>query len=174
MIITSVQQSVIIHGRTYQTLVFATIGHMNTPDFDAVATININAPVEKVWEALTKPEIIKRYFHDTTIATDWKAGSGITWSGVWKEKPYIDRGVVLAFKSHALLRMTHWSPLSGTEDKPENYHTVTYELCPRGETTDLVLTQSNNHSKEAADAMANQGWMPILRSLKSLLESYDD
>ena len=35
----------------------------------------INAPVSKVWDALTNPETIKQYFFGTDTITDWRAGS---------------------------------------------------------------------------------------------------
>lgn len=144
---------------------------MDKQNYDAVATISIDVPVEKVWDALTNPEIVKKYLHDTNTVTDWKVGSPITWHGVWNGKPYEDKGVVLAYEPNRLLSTTHWSPLSGTEDKPENYHTVTYELTSsQNGSTHLVLTQSNNPTQEAADSMVKNGWMPILQIMKSLLE----
>ncbi|MGH7142347.1 MAG: SRPBCC domain-containing protein [Candidatus Saccharimonadales bacterium] len=144
---------------------------MLSKDYNAVASIDIKAPVEKVWDALTSPDFIKRYLHDTNTITDWRIGSQIKWQGVWDGKPYEDKGVVLDFQPNKLLKTTHWSPMSGTEDIPENYHVVTYELRANGNVTHLVLTQSNNSTQEAADSMAEKGWKPILQIMKSLLET---
>ena len=36
------------------------------PNFTAHARTTINAPASKVWEALTTPEIIKKYFFGTS------------------------------------------------------------------------------------------------------------
>lgn len=41
------------------------------------------------------------------------------------------------------LSLSHWSPLSGSADIPENYHVVTFELKPQGASTVVTLTQSN-------------------------------
>ena len=41
----------------------------------AKVNISINAPVSAVWDALTKPEIIKQYFFGTEAKSDWKVGS---------------------------------------------------------------------------------------------------
>jgi uncharacterized protein YndB with AHSA1/START domain len=54
--------------------------------FVAKATITIHAPTSKVWEALTKPEIIKQYLFGTTVTTDWRVGSPITYEGIWEGK----------------------------------------------------------------------------------------
>jgi uncharacterized protein YndB with AHSA1/START domain len=144
---------------------------MAEQDYNAVAAIDINAPTKKVWDALINPEMVKKYLHDTNMITNWKIGSSIIWRGVWDDKSYEDKGVVLAFEPNKLLSTTHWSPMTGSEDKPENYHTVTYELTPiANDGTRLVLTQSNNPTQEAADSMVENGWMPTLQAMKSLLE----
>jgi uncharacterized protein YndB with AHSA1/START domain len=139
-------------------------------DYDATVKVNIKAPIGDVWDGITKPALIKQYMHGANVATDWKVGSQITWDGVWDDKPYQDKGKVLEVEPQKTLKYTHWSPMTGTEDKPENYHVVTLTLSEDNSTTKLVLTQNNNPSKEAADAMANKGWQPMIETLKSLLE----
>ncbi|MCE8425412.1 MAG: SRPBCC domain-containing protein [Candidatus Methanoperedens sp.] len=47
----------------------------------ARASVSVNAPVDKVWEALTNPEIIKQYMFETAVISDWKEGSQIVWKG---------------------------------------------------------------------------------------------
>lgn len=138
--------------------------------FDARISITIHAPAAKVWDALTEPKLIKQYMHGTQTASDWKVGSPITWTGEWKGKAYQDKGVILAIEPQKLLQNTHWSPMSGSEDKPENYHTLTYTLSEHGDETTLTLTQSNNPTQAAADEMAKNAWEPILKTLKDLVE----
>ena len=141
-----------------------------TESFDAKISISIHAPVDKVWEALTKPELIKHYMHGTDTASDWKVGSPITWTGEWQGKPYQDKGVILAIDPQKMVQYTHWSPMGGSEDKPENYHTLTYTLTEHGADTTLSLVQSNNPTQQAADEMAKNAWEPILKGLKELVE----
>jgi uncharacterized protein YndB with AHSA1/START domain len=139
--------------------------------FDAVNSVEIDAPQSDVWDALTNPDKIKQYMHGTDVSTDWSKGSAITWRGEWKGKPYEDKGEILEVKPQALLRYTHWSPMGGGEDKPENYHTVTYELTGDDGHTTLTLTQDNNPSQEEADAMAKNNWGPVLQGLKKTAEA---
>jgi uncharacterized protein YndB with AHSA1/START domain len=54
----------------------------------ATVSIIINATAEKVWEALTTPQIIKQYFFGTEAVSDWKAGSPIYFQGEWEGKGY--------------------------------------------------------------------------------------
>jgi uncharacterized protein YndB with AHSA1/START domain len=138
--------------------------------FEAIKSVTIQATRQEVWNALTEPEKVKQYLHGTEMSTDWKEGSLIRWRGEWKGRPYEDKGTVLAVEPQKLLRYTHWSPMGGSEDKPENYHTVTYELAGEEGKTTLTLTQDNNASQEEADKMANDNWGPVLNGLKETVE----
>ena len=137
---------------------------------DAAAEITINASAERVWEALTTPEIIKQYFFGADVATEWKVGSPIYLRGTWEGKPIEDRGVVVECSTRRRLVVTHWSPLSGVADVPENHHTVTYDLGARDGGTVLKISQDNNSSEEEA-AHSTQNWRMILEALKRLLEA---
>ena len=138
--------------------------------FEAVKTVTIHATQREVWNALTNPAQVKQYLHGTEMSTDWKEGSPISWKGEWKGQSYEDKGTVLAVEPERLLRYTHWSPMGGSEDKPDNYHTVTYELAGEDGKTTLTLTQDNNPSQEEADKMANDNWGPVLNGLKESVE----
>jgi uncharacterized protein YndB with AHSA1/START domain len=138
--------------------------------FVAEKQISIDASVDAVWRALTDPSLVKQYLHGTNMETSWKVGSPITWKGEWKGKTYEDKGTVLAVEPKRLLRTTHWSPLGGSEDRPENYHTVTYELADNEGQTILTLKQDNNASQEEADTMAEKNWGPVLEGLKTVAE----
>src|ERR671912_48383 len=116
----------------------------------ASADIDISAPPEQVWAALTDPKEIARYMFGTSVEATWRPGSSITWSGEWGGKPYQDKGEILEVEQPRRLKLTHFSPLTGQEDKPENYHTVTYELTDRGDKTHLTLKQDNNPDEKAA------------------------
>ncbi|HEX7498256.1 MAG TPA: SRPBCC family protein [Candidatus Limnocylindrales bacterium] len=139
--------------------------------FEAIKTVTIDAPRAKVWDALTNPAKVRLYMHGTNISTDWKVGSAITWKGEWKGQSYVDKGTVLAFEPERLLKNTHWSPMGGSEDTPEHYHTITYELAEDGGKTTLTLTQDNNATQEEADTMAEDNWGPMLQGLKEAAET---
>jgi len=68
-----------------------------------------------------------------------------------------------------VLEYSHFSPLSGQPDLPENYHTVTIELIGQGEQTKVKLSQDNNPSDEARQH-SEKNWQMMLDSLKELLE----
>ncbi len=133
------------------------------------ASVTINAPSEKVWDALVNPEAIRQYMFGTNVVSDWRESSPITWRGEWQGKPYEDRGVILRFEPGRTLHYSHFSPLSGLPDRPESYHTVTIELSGEGGQTRVLLTQDNNPTEQARDH-SEKNWGTMLTSLKMFLE----
>lgn len=136
----------------------------------AKASTTIQAPVAKVWGALVNPATIKQYMFGTNVVSDWKKGSPIAWKGEWEGKKYEDKGVILDVQPQRKLAYTHFSPLSGLPEKPENFHNVTIELTEKGKQTLVSLSQDNNaNEKEREHSQKN--WEMMLSGLKKLLES---
>ncbi len=135
----------------------------------AKASIIINVPVAKVWDALTNPEMIKQYMFGTDAVSDWKEGCSIVWKGEWQGNKYEDKGVILQLKPKQMIQYSHFSPLSGQPDVPENYHTVTVELSSDGVQTTISLSQDNNATEQAREH-SEKNWKMMLDGLKKLLE----
>jgi uncharacterized protein YndB with AHSA1/START domain len=135
----------------------------------AKATITIRAPASKVWDALTKPNLIRQYLFDTEVISGWKEGSSITYKGTWEGKDFEDKGKILKMEPEKLLMTTHWSPLAGVPDTPENYHTVTYMLSEKDGGTEVTITQDNNASEEEK-VHSEENWKIVLAGMKKLLE----
>jgi uncharacterized protein YndB with AHSA1/START domain len=141
-----------------------------TKNLVATASVSIDASRDTVWNALTDPEIIARYMFGSRVTSDWTVGSAITYAGEYEGKKYEDHGTILEVKPGELLRSTHFSPLSGKPDVPENYHTITYTLHPQPHGIRLELSQDNNSSEaEVEHSAAN--WQQMLDSLKTVVES---
>lgn len=141
---------------------------MNTEDIIARVSTTIDAPKDKIWEALVTPKIIKQYFFGTDVKSDFRKGSAITWNGEWEGRPYQDKGEILDVQPGRSLQFSHISPAS-EKDIPENYRTVTIELKDRGGKTEVTLTQDNNHTEDAREH-SEKNWQMMLDSLKKLLE----
>ncbi len=141
-----------------------------TENLIAQASITIHAPAAKIWDALTQPELIKQYFFGSDVVTDWKVGSPIFYRGEWQGRSYEDKGTVLEFVPNKRLVSTHWSPLSGMPDTPENYHTVTYLLQEHDGSTDVTIEQDHNASEDEKQH-SQQNWQMVLAGLKKLVES---
>lgn len=132
-------------------------------------SVIINAHAPEVWRAITDPEMIKKYFFGTDVKTDWKEGSPINYSGVWKGKEYSDKGKIVKVEKNKRLEHTHWSSLSGTEDAPENYFDIIYELEERENDTVLTVTQAGCMSEDSYKHSA-ENWETVMQQLKELVE----
>src|SRR4051794_11114035 len=95
-------------------------------NYVAVSTVLIDASPERVWDVITDPAATKEFMFGTELSTDWTVGGDIRWRGTWQGKDYEDKGEVLAFEPEHKLVFTHFSPLGGDEDAPENYHRLTW------------------------------------------------
>ncbi|MDB5393372.1 MAG: hypothetical protein JWM91_878 [Rhodospirillales bacterium] len=103
----------------------------------------VAAPPAEVWRALTTPELLKAFFFGADVKSRWKLGDPITMSGSFKDKAYEDKGKILGIEPEKRLEFSHWSPLAGTADSPENYHVVSFTLTPQRKNTKVTLVQSN-------------------------------
>lgn len=137
--------------------------------FKSTSSISINAPVERVWEAITDPDHIKKYMFGVDVKSDWQVGGNITYTGVWKDKPFEDKGKILELAPHKVLKTSYWTAFTGRQDKPENYDVITYELVEDGGQTMLTISTENNFSQEEADQTA-KNWAEVEESIKKLLE----
>ncbi len=142
---------------------------MKSNDIIAKVETSINVSVAQVWDALVNSSTIKKYMFGTTVISDWKEGSKIVWTGEWQGKSYEDKGTILQLKPMTKLQYTHFSPLTGLPDIPENYHTVTVELTDKGKQTIVSLSQDNNSTQQAKEH-SEKNWGMMLASLKKLLE----
>ena len=132
-------------------------------------TVTFKAPIEKVWYGLTDPAMVKAYFFGTNIKADWKVGGRITFSGEWEGHKYEDGGTILEIDEPRLLKYSYWSSMSGTENKPENYCNISYQLAEDAGITTLTITQDGVKSQEAADH-SEQNWTSVFEGLKKMIE----
>ncbi|MBI1268666.1 MAG: SRPBCC domain-containing protein [Cryomorphaceae bacterium] len=128
----------------------------------------LNLPLDRVWNALTNPEIVKQYFFGTELITDWKVGSEIIFQGEWEGQTYKDKGVVLEYEHNKILVYSYLSNWSGKADKPENYLRVSYEVQTTENGTELIISQSNYDEERAAHSEEN--WAGLIEAMKKVIE----
>jgi uncharacterized protein YndB with AHSA1/START domain len=143
--------------------------HVMSEKLVAKADVTIDAPDDEVWESLVDPEAIREYMFGTTVVSDWREGSPIVWKGEWQGRKYEDKGTILELDAPRRLRYSHFSPLAGKEDTPENYHTVTIALTPEGDRTRVTLSQDNNATAQER-AHSEENWTTMLQGLKAHVE----
>lgn len=130
--------------------------------------VTIDAPIERVWTAITTPSAMKEWFFGVDTEADWRPGGALVHRGEYGGKPYIDKGEIVEFDPPRRLVHTHWSDVSGLPDAPEYYQLVAWDLTERDGKTELVITERNLPS-EAAAKTSEQGWTSALGALKTFL-----
>ena len=138
-------------------------------DITTSTAIEIDAPIERVWHALTTPDEIERWFFGVRTDSEWREGSPIVHRGEYQGRPYEDKGEIVRIEPPTLLEHTHWSDMSGVPDEPEHYQRVTWSLEPRDGGTLLTVDEENLPSEDAKRA-SEQSWPQALMALRSLVE----
>lgn len=127
-----------------------------------VYSIFIEAEIEKVFEALTNPEFTESYWAGRRIESGWKVGDEVKLM-TGKGNEYELSGEVLAYDKPDHLSYT-WQHVA---DPTGAASTVQFELSEMGGSTKLTVT----HKPLPQEDMARQGWVAILSSMKSYLET---
>ena len=131
-------------------------------DLVARAVVEVPASAEKVWSVLVDPT--QRWMVGARVTSTYQVGDPITFDGEWEGKPFQDHGEIVEVDRPNLLRYTHWSPLSGQPDVPENYHHLTFTLADADGTTTVTLEQDGNGSTDEVEH-AEGLWRQVLEAL---------
>lgn len=134
------------------------------------AVILIKASPIKVFNALTKPGLVKLWQFGKVVTSDWVVGHAIKFSVEFEEKVLEQQGVILEIRTNELIKYTLFTPKPGLEDKPENYNTTTYKLNNENGFTRVELIQEDNRSTTFAPISL----APVLAGLKKVVESLED
>jgi uncharacterized protein YndB with AHSA1/START domain len=142
---------------------------LDMTDITTSHQIDIAAPPERVWEALTTPDQISKWFFGVDTESDWQVGSTLIHRGEYQGQHYEDKGEILELDAPKRFVHTHWSPMSGLPDTPENQQRVSWTLEPSRSGTTLAVGEENLPSEEAK-ATSDKSWPLALEGLRGLLE----
>ena len=135
-----------------------------------ISKLEINANPNKVWNALTNPEIVKQWQFGSELTTNWKVGSEIRFKSEWEGKIFEQWGTVLEVELNQKLRYSLFVPGPDLEDKPENYFEMEYRLTEDGTKTLLEIIQEDNRpGAKQEDLQGDEN--PVLKSLKEIIEA---
>jgi uncharacterized protein YndB with AHSA1/START domain len=136
----------------------------------AKVSLIINASPAKVWDALVKPQRIKR--PDAEIFTDWQVGSLITYKGTGAGSGFEDKGKVLQAEPGRFLVCT-W--LNFANEVPDNNKIVRYDLSAHGngKGTRLIITFIEAHDARPTANNLGQNRKALHAAMKKLVKSLD-
>ena len=135
------------------------------------ASVTINAPRAKVWDALVNPDTIMQYMPVMSVVSEWEEGRPIVWTGEFQGKRFEVKGTVLRFEPERLLEYEHSLPIfrsSGVVHSRE-HRSVTIELTDSEAQTHVAVTEQGNKNKREFEH-SEGSWRMVLNGLKALLE----
>jgi uncharacterized protein YndB with AHSA1/START domain/biotin operon repressor len=134
---------------------------------EKVFEIYVKASPERVWEAITDPDLRRTYSFGMVVSSDFTPGSRYEFSGpdgtgVWGEGENLEvdppRRLVQSFRAL-------WSD----EVRDEGWSRVTWEIEPFGDSCRVTVV--HDELREGAHGELYGGWPMILSGLKTLLET---
>lgn len=144
----------------------------------------IRTTPEKLWQALTEPAFITRYFDGGGPRSDFRKGSPIAWKMGPEDGPHDWGQRVLESEPHRKLSYTWhnyqpemaemfgWSDQTLAELQQEKISKVTFEIEEAGPNA-VKLTVTHDDFEPGSEMLkgVREGWVGILSNLKSLLET---
>lgn len=134
--------------------------------------IFIRAPRETVWEALTSPELTRRYFHHTRLESSFLPGEPYRYVLDHNDADAVD-GVIETFDPPHRLVMT-WHVLYDDEMALEPPSRVEWTLTPAnddGTVTRVTLRHADLALSPKTWANVRLGWVAVIDGLKTMLET---
>ena len=134
---------------------------------EKVFEIYIKTTPERLWEAITDPELRRQYSFGVAVDSDWTPGS--RYQAVHPQAPGpISAGENLEVEApHRLVQS--FNALWSDDVKGEGTSRVTWEIEPIGDSCRLVVT--HDQLRDDANSELYGGWPQILSGLKTLLET---
>jgi uncharacterized protein YndB with AHSA1/START domain/DNA-binding transcriptional ArsR family regulator len=125
----------------------------------------IESTPEKVWQALTDPDLTAQYWGHRNVS-DWQVGSG------WEHQRTDGTGIADVIgtvdeSSPPTRLVTTWADPEDATAEPSR---VTFDIEPYGQIVRLTVTHENLADEVDRDAVA-AGWPAVLSNLKSLIET---
>ena len=134
---------------------------------DKVFEIYIKTTPERLWEAITNPELRSKYQFGARLTSDWTTGSRFEMSSPGMEG-LLGEGENLVVDPPRRLVQT-MRALWGEDVKSEGTSRVTWDIKAVGDSCHLTVT--HDQLRDGANNQLYGGWPMILSGLKTLLET---
>jgi len=150
-----------------------------TPDQDAIVSeVDINAPADKVFQALTDPKQLMQWWNGDECTTEffemdarrggrWRFGTGNSKLNVNGVSQFSCQGEVLEYDPPRLLAYT-W--IANWHDDKTRRTVVRWELTPTKDGTHVKVTHSGLAQEAVARKDYSGGWPGVVEMLKKFVE----
>jgi uncharacterized protein YndB with AHSA1/START domain len=134
---------------------------------EKVFEIYIKTTPERLWEAITNPELRRKYNFSAGVESDWTPGSKYQAVSPFSPAPICEGENIEVDPPRHLVQT--FRALWSDDVKREGTSRVTWEITPIGDSCRLVVT--HDQLRDGANKELYGGWMMILSGLKTLLET---
>lgn len=131
----------------------------------------IRTTADKLWDALTNKELMKRYWFNMHQESDWREGS--SWEMKDSKGEVWDSGTILeSQKPHKLV--ISWQHQHNSVARDEGFSRMTYLIETAGPLVKLTVAHESDVENSDLIVKVSGGWPMILSSLKSMLETGEE
>ena len=143
---------------------------IDTEAFQVTRTLIVHAPPSTVWAALTRADLIARWFGQEAHLPDLRVGG----EGTFGFDGYGQFAVRIEEYDEPTAFAFSWTNQAGAELRPDNSTLVRFTLSPDGEGTVLAVVESGferlGDRAEGAMADNRSGWTGELDELVAFVE----
>lgn len=129
----------------------------------------IRTTPEKVFEAITKPEVARRYWGHENVSEDWQPGS--SWRHIRTDEARTVDLVGEVIESDPPRRLVISWANESQQDDPDQYSRVTFDIEPQDDMVKLTVTHDELQPGSGMLNGISKGWPLVLSSMKSFLET---
>ncbi len=137
---------------------------------EKVFEIYIKTTPERLWEAITDPDLRRRYNFGVGVQSDWTPGSSYVSTSPNAPAPLVEGENLEVDPPHRLVQSMR--ALWGEDVVAEGTSRVTWEITEVGDSCRLLVT--HDELRDGANDQLFGGWMMILSGLKTLLETGEE
>ena len=142
--------------------------HELEDQMEKVFEIYIRTTPERLWHAITDPEVRRKFQFGNTITSDWRPGGHFEMTNPGAPGMVLGEGENLEVDPPRRL-VQSMVALWGEDVKSEGTSRVTWEIEPVGDSCRLLVT--HDQLREGANDQLYGGWPMILSGLKTWLET---
>lgn len=131
-----------------------------------VSAIDIRTTPERLWAALTEPDVTEAYWFGTRVESSWVVGDLVLFRA---DTRVTDKGQVLAVEPFTRLSYS----LSTTDQEQWGWQAdsrILFTLDPHGDSVRLTVRHDGLPKESPRQSTVPKGWPVILTGLKGLLE----
>lgn len=122
-----------------------------------------------MFEAITRPEVSRRYWDHENVSDDWQPGSD--WQHIKVKETRTVELVGKVIESDPPKRLVISWANESQKDDPDQYSRVTYDIETQGDMVKLTVSHDELQPGSGMLKGISAGWPIVLSSMKSFLET---